>query len=476
MDGDSHAEVLHRLREVEESIDCVRYDHSRLTVENFYLQERIRKAENPTCFKDRVLEDPFIPNDWQLCPPYKRVDVCELNTISTNYAQHVLARLKILENNAEHMRHQVALLLQSNTDMRVRIAQLETNTNTQCKSLPPTNKGYLSWLQATLEQKMTSIAHQEVQVAICSWESTQKKTTRTTPEAWKRLQQLEDAFNNLFPPISASQLGEGLPPKRTTEPCQQGTTLEFRVGQLEQAFHSLFPPLSGTQDEKDVNNGSKQAPVTHETPPTHLHLEERLSTLERQILLGSDGGGHPPILVNVEKQIETRLKATLDQNLCDLVRKAELTVIMRAINSRIHHLVVHPNLKARIEQLESVFLATMMGDEDSMTAKGKPSSEKTCTEDCGVRHIEEEAPQQEGEEKKNPLSPIRITLFAHNGPMTEGGFRSKRKFSACHTANTKKNTDSKSSKFKSNGTQNTNNEQPVVTAAPRTVKNPYAKK
>lgn len=464
MDGDSHAEVLHRLREVEESIDCVRYDHSRLTVENFYLQERIRKAENPTCFKDRALQDPFIPNDWQLCPPYKRVDVCELNNISTNYAQHVLARLKILENNAEHMRHQVALLLQSNTDMRVRIAQLEANTNTPCKSSPPSNKGYLSWLQANLEQKMSSIAHQEIQQAICSLESTQNNTMPS--DASKRLQQLEEAFVSLFPPVSASQLEEGPSKKPTTEPCHQGT-LEFRVGQLEQAFHSLFPPLSWTQDEKDISKSCKQAPAQ----AAQLDLEQRLSSLEGHMLQGSIGGTHSLMLVQTEKQIETRLKATLDRNLGELVRKADLSVTMRTIDNRIHQLVVHPNLKARIEQLESVFLATMMGDEDSIAAKRKPPAEKTREEDSGgEQHLKEEAPTQDGEKTQNSLSPVRMTLFAHTSPtMAEIGFRNKRKVSICHTANTERNT-----KFPSNSRPNVNNKQPV-TAVPRTVKNPYAK-
>jgi hypothetical protein len=165
----------------------------------------------------------------------------------------------------------------------------------------------------------------------------------------------------------------------------------------------------------------------------------------------------------MEKKIETCLKAKLDQNFPELVTKADFTVTTRTINNRIHQLVVHPNLKTRVEQLESVFLATMMGDEDSTARR---PVEKVHIKDNRERQREEEAPTQNGENIKNSLSPIRITLFAHNSPETEGDLRSKRKFSAC----------SKSGKlFTSNTTQSRNNKQPII-GAPKTVKNPYAKK
>ena len=506
MNGDSHAEVLHRLREVEESIDCVRYDHSRLTVENFYLQERIRKAENPIGFKDRVLQDPFKPNDWELCPPYKRVDVCELNNISNNYAQHVLARLKILENNAEHMRHQVALMQQSNTDLRVRISLLEGGNSTASKSKNPTNQGYLPWLQANVEQTSSAIAKEETRVAMERWETHQKITIAA--ETDRRLKQLEEAFNSLFPPVSASQLEEGLPEKPIAEPCQHGT-LDFRVGQLEQAFLSLFPPVGGTQEEKVVSHNKHPVTHSHETPAVHLNLEHRSSCLEHQILESGSGRQAPNVFM-AEKLFETRLKATLDQNLSSLVRKDDLTITMRTIDKKIHKLVVHPNLKVRIEQLESIFLATMMDDpqkplarEDTTMEKKKSPTPKTnrkdlpgedrfqvtaqgefseCKDDVEGRITgnpnEEEARTQDGEKVKNTLSQVRIALFSRSSPHPGKVYRNKRKVSICDTVNRERIPVSKSSKITSNCRQNTKKEppEPPGVAAPRAVNNPYVKK
>jgi len=360
MDSESHLEVLRRLREVEETIQYTRFEHGRLLFENHTLQDRIAKVEqqNGVCPSEEN-KNPFGLNKWDLGPKYVPLEYSQLERVASNYQQHVLARMKALENNAEHMRHEVVMLDRSNVDMRARLALMESLRDNPggTQNRPLSTGGYLESLEKHLETKIKCRLDEIVRSMIPVYNKTEA-----------RLNKIQSAVCTLGGQIAT----------------MQGHDTESRLNSLEGIIRDVVPRFeqveglctnvlfsqTGTGKIDTTEDVAVTKPTILDNPEARQQQTEKVNdklllqeTSPDPVLPGNAETQRTEQLSNIDvSELELSLEVKQEAKIREYFRSLDSMSRVSEVHDRIDRLLVEPNIETRIAQLEQAFCSAAFGE------------------------------------------------------------------------------------------------------------------